>query len=676
MSNRKVLLNLLIAGLAILVIGGTITIIDDLRTTSFPVIDVRAFGAINDEVQVNGCAITAPSHTLTCTDPYGKGFTPSSVGKTIQVPLAGTSDGYGSPLVTTIATYVSTTSVTLKAAAINTPGVAINVVYGTDNGVSFCAATQCNNPIYTGIYGNGTLTGRELIVPGSGYLTTLPLYVRNGMHLRGTPTGTQVTLVGGAYKLTAPAAGIFDTPHVSPAICAGHNDGTGGCAPDLTSNGTTGETTISNVLASAPYVRTPGFLLTGQGGQAGAFSSSHTWAEAYYGIVLFHTNYTSIDHFTCDTGTTICLSVIGDGTDTSTSQWYGNQVTDSQIGLGQIGFWIDGTKDLLISNINFNFIFNHSESFPVDAIYFNSPEGYSSYRVSINHSNFLSNCQDHSLLSSCTQTYIEYNGPCIDCSVLTSTFEYSSQKDILLNSAATGTTNLLIGHNHFVKGQQSSGSSFSQANGSPFTGSVIFDTNIWDTPGNYAVFLADMDTKLYNNTCKNPFSVNGPVSSGTNDYSNGCFHFTGDSVYTIKAANNSVTNSGTPCGGNKCPVISIDGTAATVTGSTQGDVSDYATCYVCIYTAATFGSLNEVSKNYAASGQAAFSQTQMQGGLIDGGIPFANLGNPANGTYRYCSDCTVTTPATCTANSLASCVCASGGNGAFAKRLNGTWYCQ
>jgi hypothetical protein len=56
---------------------------------------------------------------------------------------------------------------------------------------------------------------------------------------------------------------------------------------------------------------------------------------------------------------------------------------------------------------------------------------------------------------------------------------------------------------------------------------------------------------------------------------------------------------------------------------------------------------------------------------------FSTLGSSApNGTYFYCSDCTVTTAATCTANLLSSCVCAGSGNGAFAKRVNGTWYCN
>lgn len=63
--------------------------------------------------------------------------------------------------------------------------------------------------------------------------------------------------------------------------------------------------------------------------------------------------------------------------------------------------------------------------------------------------------------------------------------------------------------------------------------------------------------------------------------------------------------------------------------------------------------------------------------LTVSGATFSTLGGSAtNGSYQYCSDCTVTTPATCTANLLTSCVCAGSGTGAFAKRLNGTWYCN
>jgi len=59
------------------------------------------------------------------------------------------------------------------------------------------------------------------------------------------------------------------------------------------------------------------------------------------------------------------------------------------------------------------------------------------------------------------------------------------------------------------------------------------------------------------------------------------------------------------------------------------------------------------------------------------GVTAASLGaNAPNGTLKYCSDCTVTTPATCVGVISAACVCTGSGNGAFAKRLNGSWYCN
>lgn len=55
-------------------------------------------------------------------------------------------------------------------------------------------------------------------------------------------------------------------------------------------------------------------------------------------------------------------------------------------------------------------------------------------------------------------------------------------------------------------------------------------------------------------------------------------------------------------------------------------------------------------------------------------IAFAGLGTPANGAITFCSDCTVTTAASCPATQ-ASCVCAGAGTGAFARRVAGAWYC-
>lgn len=52
------------------------------------------------------------------------------------------------------------------------------------------------------------------------------------------------------------------------------------------------------------------------------------------------------------------------------------------------------------------------------------------------------------------------------------------------------------------------------------------------------------------------------------------------------------------------------------------------------------------------------------GALNMGGATFASLGTPQNGTFIYCSDCTI------------AATCAGGGTGALAKRLNSVWVCN
>lgn len=80
----------------------------------------------------------------------------------------------------------------------------------------------------------------------------------------------------------------------------------------------------------------------------------------------------------------------------------------------------------------------------------------------------------------------------------------------------------------------------------------------------------------------------------------------------------------------------------------------------------TFSSITQNSplhKNFAANagvGNASlFAPT-----LILTSTTFANLGTPADGTFHFCPDCTIANP------------CASGGSGAFAKRLNSIWVCN
>jgi len=96
----------------------------------------------------------------------------------------------------------------------------------------------------------------------------------------------------------------------------------------------------------------------------------------------------------------------------------------------------------------------------------------------------------------------------------------------------------------------------------------------------------------------------------------------------------------------------------TVNGNPQFDWSGN-------FTIAADGALRWSNAAGNATGTADLSMTRVAAGEYGWTtVLFTNLGTPANGTFCYCSDCTIASP------------CASGGTGALAKRLNATWICN
>lgn len=77
---------------------------------------------------------------------------------------------------------------------------------------------------------------------------------------------------------------------------------------------------------------------------------------------------------------------------------------------------------------------------------------------------------------------------------------------------------------------------------------------------------------------------------------------------------------------------------------------------------------NTIEIGAEASGMGTLRQVQQIGnGWIAVSYAFAALGSLTNGTYKYCSDCTVTSGVNNT--------CAASGTGAWAERINGAWKC-
>src|SRR5271157_3720941 len=124
----------------------------DLATGLFPVIDVRWYGAVGDGLQQNNCSMSIGTFNVTCSDVFGRTFVPTDVGKLAGITGAGTPDNFQSPLITTIAAYIGPHTVTLASAAIQSTSTQ-TITYGTDNASAYCAATECTQPLYTGIYG-------------------------------------------------------------------------------------------------------------------------------------------------------------------------------------------------------------------------------------------------------------------------------------------------------------------------------------------------------------------------------------------------------------------------------------------------------------------------------------------------------------------------------------------
>jgi hypothetical protein len=132
--------------------------------------------------------------------------------------------------------------------------------------------------------------------------------------------------------------------------------------------------------------------------------------------------------------------------------------------------------------------------------------------------------------------------------------------------------------------------------------------------------------------------------------------------FSTTSSNNSLDAAGA---GHSTTFIDIDNTPNPGSG------------YIAAFTQAdaTAGARNALLAKTAATDTASYVAKFESGGVnrwgfrADGqmestGVTFANLGTPNNGTLVYCSNCTIANP------------CASGGTGAFAKRLNGVWVCN
>ncbi len=157
----------------------------DSKTLYYPVVDVRAYGAVGDGRPGKGCSITGGTAALTCASGT---FVSTDVGKTTFLVEAGASSGCTAghtngkcPLKTTILSYTDSAHVTLAANATSTVSNT-SILLGTNNRAAIQAAID--------FAANSSASEFEIYIP----------------HALGTGTSASVTnpgcyLVDGSIKL-------------------------------------------------------------------------------------------------------------------------------------------------------------------------------------------------------------------------------------------------------------------------------------------------------------------------------------------------------------------------------------------------------------------------------------------------------------------------------------------
>jgi hypothetical protein len=195
------------------------------------------FNAISDALSDSNCTMASGSTTLNCA---GGLFTAAAVGKTISVQYAGGTAGGNQPLVTTIATYVSPTQVTLAAPATQYAGGVISGFSVTNIGTSGyvnrhdVATTTSGSGVGALINvaaSNGVLNGNTVLfgrgTTASGYTTASGLATTSICNGAAGPTAAIASITAVAGAVTAMSfTGVGQTYPLGCQIYPTQGDGT------------------------------------------------------------------------------------------------------------------------------------------------------------------------------------------------------------------------------------------------------------------------------------------------------------------------------------------------------------------------------------------------------------------------------------------------------------------
>jgi len=581
---------------------------DDLVSKNYPVIDARAWGAVGDGKFIpDNCSTTAGSNVVTCTGSAanpplvatGPPFVSSDVGKTFWMPGAG-NVGPNSYLVTTIATYISPSQVRFSVNALNTVARS-SATFGHDNYATFCAISNCTSATVPNNWYAWPRNGKQIHVPAGMYLTSHPLYVRNGdMWWGDGETASDIRLMNAAND-------IF-------VVCADGNasGGQDTCAGDQFNAGASQTFTVKGLFLTNSTMNDD--IVHGPVGvyvppDAAAYKIIDNWFDTSSGgIFVNRGNGGTIDNNLCDFAVKLfCFAMDGGTTSDGGGEYESNNFATQIINLQSYGqatsVWLHGVTDVEVRGLQS--LFGTSRDLAIGTIIGRGSQAVeSSRRVNIHDSAFQRSWTQSP--GNPATTIIDINEDCVGCIIAHNTFGNSYKYDISLAQQIPliNVDGLLIEGNQFKDSQQyNAGSnpgypSIYLANVGN-SGQITIANNHWENSGSYGVW-SSQNVSLLGNTCHNPMRRSAP--SGGSAAQNVCWYLADGAVNSV--ARDNVTDS-TSYGA--VGITTAGGHGATLDSS--GNRSGWATCDVCVAdaTGGTVKSVNERALNSGSSGNAAFT---------------------------------------------------------------------
>ena len=339
---------------------------------------------------------------------------------------------------------------TLSASATHTVPRS-SATYGHDNYAAFCAISNCTSANVPNNWYGWPRNGKQIYVPSGIYLTSHPIYIRNGdMWWGDGETASNIRLMNagdGMFVVCADGNASAGTD-----TCTG-DQFNGGASQTFTAKGLflTNSTMNDDIVHGPVGVYVPS--------DAAAYKIVDNWFDtASGGIFVDRGDGGTIDNNLCDFAVKLfCFAMDGGTTSDGVGEYQSNNFATQIVNLQSYGqataVWLHGVTDVEVRGLQS--LFGTSRDLAIGPIIGRgSQAAESSRRVNIHDSAFQRAWSQSP--SNPGTTMIDIQEDCVSCSIVNNSFANSYKYDITILASVPllNLDGLLISQNHFKDSQQ------------------------------------------------------------------------------------------------------------------------------------------------------------------------------------------------------------------------------